>query len=175
MASVRWGRLLSERNSEHGSRRSFSGSLFFKAGFFRHSLLVIWELTQACDLVCRHCRASAVPDRCPEELGTTEGFKLLDEVKALGTPVVVLSGGDPLKRPDLTSLFGTGRTLDCVWLPSPRPRHELHRQLRDPSLLKGRCGRCEFRDIFGGSRSRAYALTGDIFAEDPACLYEPKT
>jgi radical SAM protein with 4Fe4S-binding SPASM domain len=51
---------------------------------------------------------------------------------------------------------------------------DLFRTLRDPEQLQGRCGRCEFRDICGGSRSRAYALTGDMFAEDPACLYQPR-
>lgn len=50
----------------------------------------------------------------------------------------------------------------------------LFRSLRDPALLHGRCGRCEFRDICGGSRSRAFALTGDLFAEDPACAYVPR-
>ena len=49
----------------------------------------------------------------------------------------------------------------------------LFRQLRTPSLFKGRCGRCEFRDICGGSRSRAYGLTGDPFETDPWCSYEP--
>jgi radical SAM protein len=49
----------------------------------------------------------------------------------------------------------------------------LFRELRTPGLLKGRCGRCEFRELCGGSRSRAYALTGDYLAEDPACLYDP--
>jgi len=45
--------------------------------------------------------------------------------------------------------------------------------LRDPNNLKGRCGRCEFRDLCGGSRSRAWAMTGDVFASDPLCAYEP--
>jgi len=49
----------------------------------------------------------------------------------------------------------------------------LFRELRDPTLLKGRCGRCEFREICGGSRSRAYGLTGDPFESDPWCVYEP--
>ncbi|HAM39822.1 MAG TPA: radical SAM/SPASM domain-containing protein [Candidatus Omnitrophica bacterium] len=49
----------------------------------------------------------------------------------------------------------------------------LMRQLRDPALLKGRCGCCEFRMICGGSRARAYALTGDYLAEDPSCAYVP--
>lgn len=54
-------------------------------------------------------------------------------------------------------------------------RHSrLFRELRDPSLLKGRCGRCEYRRICGGSRARAYTLTGDYLAEEPCCTYEPK-
>jgi radical SAM protein len=53
-------------------------------------------------------------------------------------------------------------------------RHsDLFRGLRDPDGLKGRCGRCEFRRICGGSRSRAYGLTGDPFETDPWCAYEP--
>jgi len=49
----------------------------------------------------------------------------------------------------------------------------LFRQLRDPARLKGKCGRCEFREVCGGSRARAYALTGDPLAADPTCPYEP--
>ncbi|MHA3772481.1 radical SAM protein [Verrucomicrobiota bacterium sgz303538] len=49
----------------------------------------------------------------------------------------------------------------------------LFQQLRDPELLKGKCGRCEFRPICGGSRARAYAMTGDYLAEEPLCIYQP--
>jgi len=53
-------------------------------------------------------------------------------------------------------------------------RHStLFRDLRDPTALKGRCGRCEFREVCGGSRARAYALTGDYLADDPSCAYRP--
>lgn len=45
--------------------------------------------------------------------------------------------------------------------------------LRRPDLIKGKCGVCEFRALCGGSRSRAYALTGDYLASDPGCAYEP--
>lgn len=51
----------------------------------------------------------------------------------------------------------------------------LFRRLRQPESLQGRCGRCEFRFICGGSRSRAYAMTGDSMAEEPFCTYEPGT
>jgi AdoMet-dependent heme synthase len=49
----------------------------------------------------------------------------------------------------------------------------LFRSLRDPGALRGKCGRCPFREVCGGSRARAYAVTGDPLAEDPSCPYEP--
>jgi radical SAM protein with 4Fe4S-binding SPASM domain len=51
--------------------------------------------------------------------------------------------------------------------------HALFRQLRDPELLKHRCGICPYRDLCGGSRARAYAVTGDYLAADPLCFYYP--
>jgi radical SAM protein len=51
--------------------------------------------------------------------------------------------------------------------------HPLFVSLRDPSNLKGRCGRCQFRGICGGSRSRAFCEYGDPFQEDPACSFVP--
>lgn len=50
---------------------------------------------------------------------------------------------------------------------------ELFRTLRNSSLLKGACGKCEFREVCGGSRARAYAVTGDYLASDPSCPYTP--
>ena len=49
----------------------------------------------------------------------------------------------------------------------------LFRELRDPTALKGKCGRCEFREVCGGSRARAYGVTGDHLAADPSCPYQP--
>lgn len=79
--------------------------------FARAPFLVIWETTQACDLSCNHCRASAQPLRHPLELTTAEGEALLDDVAAMGTPVFVLSGGDPMKRPDILPLIRHGKRL----------------------------------------------------------------
>lgn len=79
--------------------------------FRQAPLLVIWEVTQACDLACVHCRASAMPGRSQNELTTEEGYRLLDQVKAFGetmpfgSPLFVFTGGDPLKRPDLYDLI----------------------------------------------------------------------
>lgn len=49
----------------------------------------------------------------------------------------------------------------------------LFRDLRSPDRLEGRCGQCEFRTVCGGSRSRAYAVTGSPLGEEPFCTYEP--
>lgn len=51
----------------------------------------------------------------------------------------------------------------------------LLRALRDPGALGGRCGRCEFGAVCGGSRSHAFAVSDDPLAEDPGCAYEPST
>ncbi|MBG6059885.1 radical SAM protein [Cryobacterium sp. MP_M3] len=62
-----------------------------------------------------------------------------------------------------------------------RPFPEIYREaqllqeLRTPDLFGGRCGHCEFRTVCGGSRSHAYAVTGDPLAEDPSCGYQPAT
>ena len=72
--------------------------------FNERPFIVIWETTQACDLACVHCRACAQPLRSTLELSTDEGKRLIDEVAALRAPVFVLTGGDPLKRPDIFEL-----------------------------------------------------------------------
>jgi radical SAM protein len=73
--------------------------------FDQAPMLVIWEVTQACDLACVHCRASAQSARHPHELTTEQGYGLLDEIRRFGEPLMVFTGGDPLKRPDLYDLI----------------------------------------------------------------------
>jgi radical SAM protein len=75
--------------------------------------IVIWEVTQACPLACRHCRAEARPARHPGELATSEGYDLLAQVAGFGPPppLLVLTGGDPFQRPDLFGLVRRGAEL----------------------------------------------------------------
>ena len=79
--------------------------------------LVVWEVTRACALACVHCRADAIQRRDPRELTTEEGFRLIDQVRSLGErpPLFVLTGGDPMRRPDLAALVhhaaGAGLTV----------------------------------------------------------------
>ncbi len=74
--------------------------------FGRFPLMFYYEVTQACDLVCKHCRASAQETAASDELSTTESLALIDEVaKFERKPTMVFTGGDPLKRPDLFQLI----------------------------------------------------------------------
>lgn len=66
---------------------------------------------------------------------------------------------------------GNVRTHD---LASIYREHPLFTQLRDPDRLEGKCEKCEFRRVCGGSRARAWAMTGNPFAEEPSCAYLPR-
>lgn len=81
--------------------------------FDRAPRRIYWELTRACDLACRHCRAEAMAQACPTELTPDESAALLDRLAAFGSPLphVVFTGGDPLKRPDLWSLIARAQSL----------------------------------------------------------------
>lgn len=86
-------------------------------------LRVYWELTRACDLSCTHCRANAIPSRHPDELTTSEVFRVLDDLAAGSSPHVILTGGDPLKRPDFFSIVKhtVDLGLTCLVAPSATP------------------------------------------------------
>jgi radical SAM protein len=108
--------------------------------FDQTPLLVIWEVTQACDLACVHCRASAQPNRNPEELSTEQGYRLLDEIRSFGEPLMVFTGGDPLKRPDLFDLvrYSVKIGLRTNVTPSATPllTAEAIRQLKDCGIAR---------------------------------------
>jgi heme b synthase len=73
--------------------------------------LVAWEVTRQCNLSCLHCRASAELGPYPDELSTTEGLLLLEQIRETGQPVVILTGGEPLLRPDIFDLAAHGHSL----------------------------------------------------------------
>ncbi|MCW3157444.1 TIGR04053 family radical SAM/SPASM domain-containing protein [Micropruina sonneratiae] len=77
----------------------------------RAPMIIYWELTNACGLACRHCRATAMPLPAPGELTTTESVDLLDDILGFDDPLphVVFTGGDPLRRPDLDLLLREAR------------------------------------------------------------------
>ena len=92
---------------------------------FAHSpLIVFYEVTRACDLVCRHCRACAQPACDPNELSPELSRRLLDQLAEFPKPpMLVLTGGDPLKRNDIYELvkYATGRGLSVAVTPSATP------------------------------------------------------
>ncbi len=96
--------------------------------------------------------------RPPMDVNAARGFVFISH---LGT--VHPSGFLPLAAGDVR-----GQPLPDIYRASP-----LFARLRDPDQLAGRCGTCEFRAVCGGSRSRAFAITGDPYAEDPWCAYQP--
>lgn len=91
--------------------------------FDQRPLLVIWEMTQACDLKCAHCRANSRPLRHPLELSTAEAFHLIDQIAEMKVPLFVLTGGDPLKRPDLLPIvqYAHQRGVRTSLTPSTTP------------------------------------------------------
>lgn len=110
--------------------------------FDRAPFLVIWETTRACALACVHCRAEAQPRRDPRELTTEEGRRLIERVAAFGDapPLLVLTGGDPLRRPDIAELVrdGTDHGLSVSLTPSGTAAATLDvlRALRDAGLAR---------------------------------------
>ena len=78
--------------------------------------MVAWELTRNCNLACVHCRASAVNGPHEGELSTGECRKIIDEIVSFSTPTVILTGGEPLMRPDLFDIieYGENKGLRMV-------------------------------------------------------------
>lgn len=81
--------------------------------FTQNPMLVYWEMTQACMLACRHCRAEAMPNPHPLELTPVESMGLLRQIAAFGDPLphLILTGGDALSRKDLFRVIDDARAL----------------------------------------------------------------
>jgi radical SAM protein len=97
--------------------------MYEHTNFDERPFIAIWETTQACDLACVHCRACAQPLRNSLELTTDEAKRLIDEIAAMEVPVFVLTGGDPLKRPDIFELvqYATDHNVRISLTPSATP------------------------------------------------------
>jgi radical SAM protein len=104
--------------------------------------LVIWETTRACALACAHCRAEAIPRRDPRELTADEGRLLIERVAAFGdpAPLLVLTGGDPLRRPDIVDLVahaaGAGLGVSLTPSATAAVTESRLRALRDAGLAR---------------------------------------
>lgn len=108
--------------------------------YARNPMIVYWEMTQACPLACRHCRAEAMTHAHPFELNHEESLDLLRQIAAFGEPMphVILTGGDPLKRADLFEIIDYARTLgiSISITPAASPELTLHKmaELKDHGI-----------------------------------------
>ncbi|GGL39216.1 TIGR04053 family radical SAM/SPASM domain-containing protein [Phycicoccus endophyticus] len=92
-----------------------------KVSFDQRPMLVFWEVTRACQLACKHCRANAMAGALPGELTHEEGLDLIDQVAGFGRPypILVLTGGDCLLRPDIWELVAAARARGIPTALSP--------------------------------------------------------
>jgi radical SAM protein len=103
-------------------------------------LLVFWEMTKACDLACFHCRADAQREPSSCELTTDEGHRMIDELAQLSSPrpILILTGGDCLKRPDLLEIidYAKSASVPVALAPSVTPllTPERMRELRQHGI-----------------------------------------
>ena len=117
------------------------GSDYQRSDFATSPYVIFYEVTRACDLVCKHCRASAQTRSAPGELTTDQSKQLLDQIATFPKPpIVVFTGGDPFKRADIISLvkYGTDIGLTMTMTPSATPlltTDAIH-QLRDAGLTR---------------------------------------
>ncbi len=103
---------------------SASHPQFPSIDFNERPFILFWEVTRACVLACRHCRAIAQPHAHPQELTHEEALQLVDTIAALRPPMLVLTGGDPMMRPDIFELIerATARGLRVALSPAATPR-----------------------------------------------------
>lgn len=73
--------------------------------------LVFWEVTKGCNLRCIHCRATATELMSPDDLPTAKALNIIKQIADFGNPILVLSGGEPLYRPDIFELAEYGNSL----------------------------------------------------------------
>ncbi|MEK6771805.1 MAG: radical SAM protein, partial [Pseudomonadota bacterium] len=87
------------RTSAAGGRKP--GAAPVEGRFTLPGPVVIWNLIRRCNLACKHCYSISADTDFPGELSTDEIYKVMDDLKAFHVPVLILSGGEPLLRPDI--------------------------------------------------------------------------
>ena len=146
------------RGADDLGRERLQGSVLDRRGVAPESVLRLGDTYRALRAGLQPWPVSPREHRSPMDVNAGRGFVFISHVGAVHP-----SGFLP-------AVAGNVRT---------RPLGEIYREsalfksLRDISELKGRCGRCEFAVVCGGSRSRAFAITNDALAEDPLCQYSP--
>jgi heme d1 biosynthesis radical SAM protein NirJ len=73
--------------------------------------VVIWNLIRRCNLTCKHCYSISADTDFPNELSTEQVFEVMDDLKRFGVPVLILSGGEPLLRPDIFAIAHRAKAM----------------------------------------------------------------
>jgi len=81
--------------------------------------LIAWEVTRSCKLACKHCRAAARPEPYEGELSTDECFRLLDNIASFARPIMILTGGEPMLRPDIYDIAAHSTALELRTVMAP--------------------------------------------------------
>ncbi len=81
--------------------------------------LIAWEVTRTCLLNCQHCRAAASRNVCADEFSTEECYKLLDNIASFAKPIIILTGGEPMLRPDIYDIARHARKLGLPAVMAP--------------------------------------------------------
>jgi len=100
--------------------RKESQAIEFPPGKIPTLRMIAWEVTRRCNLSCIHCRAAAERGPYPGELSPEEALRLIDDIVSFSSPVVILTGGEPLLREDIFDLarYGSDRGLRMVMAPN---------------------------------------------------------
>lgn len=120
----------------------------------------VWNQLSKRETMPRDARTKKRPDwlgRAPKGVNDGDGFVFVSHIGD-----VYPSGFLPVKAGNVRE-----GSLRQIYREAP-----VMKQLRDKSLLKGKCGRCPYKEICGGSRARAYGVTGDYLESDPYCAYD---
>ena len=159
--------------------------------------VVIWNLIRRCNLACKHCYSVSANRDFPGELATKEVFSVMDDLKAFRVPVLILSGGEPLLRPDIYDIAWRAKDDGVLRRPlhqrDPHRRQE-HRQSSPrsvsttsesastaaarpttssdaaPAPSTPRCARCGSAATLGVKVGVRFTLTSDNFADLPWLL-----
>ena len=81
--------------------------------------LIAWEVTRSCPLACKHCRAAARAEPYEGELTTRECFTLLDNIASFARPIIILTGGEPMLRPDVYDIASRAASLGLPVVMAP--------------------------------------------------------
>ncbi|MBI5536644.1 MAG: hypothetical protein HY898_28250 [Deltaproteobacteria bacterium] len=147
----------------HASSNGLSVQILARAGTLPDpATLAVLAAAGACDVAMLDADASCFVPACRRP--DPRAAPAFDERWGLH----VTACGDLTPDPVIPIVLGNVRTADVVDL---YQNHPVLRALREPDAIEGKCGACPHRLWCGGSRARAFALTGSLFASDPACTF----